>query len=292
MGNYAKILKEICRELQIEMQSFSDDWAFRLEKDGKVRYIYGYRFGLDHGSVQQLCTDKSITSDLLAFYGIPHVKHFFFMNVEDYEKSAEGLLEKFEKVVCKANEGTGGNQVFLAETKEEMRSAAREIFEKGSTLAISPYIEIEKEYRAIVLDGEIKLIYSKERPFVVGDGFHTVAELSERDGVKLADLALQNQVPKKNEKILVNWKHNLGQGAIPVIEKEEREIARVSRLVKNVLQKVGIRFASIDVIKYNENYAVLEINSGVMMEHFSKVSRENYEIAKEIYKEAMMKLFD
>ena len=156
MGNYTKILKEVCGELEIEITSFSDDWAFRLEKDGEVRYIYGYRFGLDCGSIQSFCNDKSIMSDLLEFYQIPHIKHFFFMNEESYNKSAGLLLEKYSKVVCKANEGTGGNQVFIAENKEEMDAVVKEIFNGGSSLAISPYVEIGKEYRAIVLDGEIK----------------------------------------------------------------------------------------------------------------------------------------
>jgi len=292
MGNYAKILKEICQELQIVLTSFSDDWAFRLEKDSKVRYIYGYRFGLDCGSIQQFCTDKAIMSDLLEFYQIPHIRHFFFMNEEDYEKSGETLLERYHKVVCKANEGTGGNQVFLADNKEECKKVAKKIFEKGSSLAISPYIEIEKEYRAIVLDGDIKLIYSKERPFVVGDGVHSVGELAQNIGVKLNDFDLGSRIPSKDERVLLNWKHNLGQGALPLIENDETVLARVRILVEEVLQKVGIRFASIDVVKYGENYDVLELNSGVMMEYFSKVSEENYQIAKNIYKEAVWKLFD
>jgi len=292
VGNYAKILKEICEELKIQIQSFSDDWAFRLEKDEKVRYIYGYRFGLDSGSVQQICNDKAIMSDLLDFYQIPAVKHFFFMNEENYKKCGKKLLEKYSKVVCKANDGTGGNQVFLVGTEAEMDKAANKIFSRGSMLAVSPYIEIEKEYRAIVLDGEIKLIYSKERPCVIGDGVHTVAQLAEKARMRVLDSALPDFLPSKEEKVLLNWKHNLGQGATPVIERNKNFCESVKDLVKKVLKQVGIRFASVDVVKYKDNWAVLEVNSGVMMEHFSKVSQENYEIAKRIYKEAILKLFD
>ena len=292
MGNYARILKEICKELDIHIQSFSDDWAFRLEKDGKVRYIHGYRFGLDSGSIQQFCNDKSIMSDLLEFYQIPHIKHFFFMNEESYKKSSLEILMKYQKIVCKANDGTGGNQVFLAETKYEMDNAVRGIFSGGAMLAISPYIEIEKEYRAIVLDGEIKLLYFKERPFVIGDGVSSLVELIGRANINVTDSLSNDVVPKKGEKVLLNWRHNLGQGATPVIVDDKDEKVEIANLVNEVVNKVGIRFASIDVVRFNGEYAVLEINSGVMMEHFSRVDDEHYEIAKQIYKEAILKLFD
>jgi hypothetical protein len=42
---------------------------------------------------------------------------------------------------------------------------------------ISPYYQIENEWRTIVLNGEIKLIYRKERPHLTGDGVHSVGEL-------------------------------------------------------------------------------------------------------------------
>jgi len=289
MGNYTKILKEICEELKIEIQSFSDNWAFRLEKDSRVRCIYGYNFGLDEGSIQQFCNDKSMMSDLLEFYHIPHVEHFFMMNVKDYNKSGKQLLKKYRKVVCKANDGKGGKQVFLVENEDEMDKAAIEIFEKGSRLAISPYIEIEKEYRSIVLDGEIKLLFSKERPFLIGDGVHTIRELLGENERKVSEITLLDVIPKNQEKVLLNWKHNLGQGAVPIIEPY---VEQVEEIVKEVLQKVGIRFASVDVVKCGENYSVLEINSGVTLEHFSKADKGNYEIAKQIYKEAICKLFD
>jgi len=159
-------------------------------------------------------------------------------------------------------------------------------------LAISPYMEIEKEYRAIVLDGEIKLLYSKERPFVIGDGVKTINELAQETGLKNLGMFSDNAIPKLGEKVVLNWKHNLNQGAKPIIVEESAETEAVRALVKEVINKVGICFASVDVVKSKDDYMVLEINAGVMMEHFSNVSRQYYEIAKKIYKEAICKLFD
>jgi hypothetical protein len=41
-------------------------------------------------------------------------------------------------------------------------------------IAVSPYVEYETEYRCILLNNKIELVYSKQRPFVVGDGKSTV----------------------------------------------------------------------------------------------------------------------
>lgn len=290
MGNYARIIKEICQENDISCTSFSDDWSFRLEKDEKVKYIYGYRFGLDNGSIQQICNDKSIMCDLLEFCEIPHVEHLFFMDIKTYKSAKEKIAEKYGKVVCKANDGTGGNQVFLAENSEEIEMAVNKVFDSGSMLAISPYYEIDSEYRAIVLNGEIRLMYSKERPFVVGDGVKTVRELAKDICIPISE-SMTNMILGKGEMVLLNWKHNLGQGARPVIVQDTCIYDVVAKLVKKVLHKVDIRFASIDIVKVKNEFKVLEVNSGVMMEHFSKVSQENYKIAKEIYKDAILSMF-
>lgn len=287
MGNYARIIKEICQENDIACTSFSGDWAFRLEKDEKVKYIYGYRFGLDNGSIQQICNDKSVMCDLLEFCEISHVEHFFFMDIETYKSAGKEIVEKYDKVVCKANDGTGGNRVFLAENSEEIEMAVNKVFDSGSMLAISPYYEIDFEYRAIVLNGEIRLMYSKERPFVVGDGMQTVRELAKDICISVSEL-MANKIPEKGETVLLNWKHNLGQGARPVIVQDACIYDAVAKLVKKVLHKVDVRFASIDIVKVKNEFKVLEVNSGVMMEHFSKVSHENYEIAKEIYKDGII----
>ena len=42
-SNYVAIIREICAEEGIELQSFSFDWIFRLTKNGKTGFILGYQ---------------------------------------------------------------------------------------------------------------------------------------------------------------------------------------------------------------------------------------------------------
>ena len=65
---------------------------------------------------------------------------------------------------------------------------------------------------------------------------------------------------------------------------------RLQNMVQLVAQKMNIRFASIDVVDCGGKYNMLGIDSSVMMEHFSRKDNDSYNIAKEIYREAILKM--
>ena len=77
-SNYVAIIREICAEEGIELQSFSFDWIFRLTKNGKTGFILGYQFGLNSASVNSICCDKSAASELMTALGIPNISHILF----------------------------------------------------------------------------------------------------------------------------------------------------------------------------------------------------------------------
>ncbi len=135
------------------------------------------------------------------------------------------------------------------------------------------------------------LVYSKIRPFVTGDGKHSVAELLAQmhiaDDNIMPGLDMQ-AVPQIGAKIIVGWKHNLGQGSIPEILTDANKLDRIKNIVEKIVRLINIRFAAVDIIEdTNGKLQVLEINSGVMMEYFASTSPANYNIAKSIYQTAI-----
>lgn len=306
--NFVRIIKEICEEEKIDLESFSYDWIFRLRKGVIYNYIIGYQFGLNSCAVHSICCDKSAASEIMTSFGIPNIEHCFFMSPTNqkyvskhgnWEKMME-MLKKYEKLVCKANEGTGGNQVFRVSNQYELENAVFSIFRKSRSMAISPYYDIENEYRVIVLNGEIKLVYTKRRPYIVGDGTLTISNLlieymySNKSGLRLSEID-QNDfdiVLDKGEVFYLNWKHNLGQGAYAQIEDSNFIKEKISNIVNLLVDKLNIKFASIDIASCNNEYKVLEINSGVMMEHFSRQDKNTYKIAKSIYREAILSMLN
>lgn len=306
-SQYVKILNEICREEGIALSSYSSDWAFMLEKEGKKAFILGYQFGLNPSSVERICTDKNIASEVLRQAGVPCVFHQCYMTpqmqtwigVQGNWKSLLDELEIHKALVCKDNYGTGGTQVYLVKNARELEGAAAQIFAVSQAMAVCPYEEIEHEYRLVMLDGTIRLAFSKERPALKGDGKKTVGQLfgeyvssGAGSGLMVPDAADLQRIPGPEETYLLNWKHNLGQGASArklVLKELEPEVVS---LAKQVYRALCVRFASVDVIRCRDGWKVLEVNSGVMMEHFAGTNAQYYGTAKEIYRDAVRKMLD
>lgn len=166
-------------------------------------------------------------------------------------------------------------------------------------MAVSPYYEIHNKYRAIVLEGEIKLLYAKQRPYVIGDGVRSIGSLLIEYVSKEGNDILNDKMPEcdytqileEGERFYLNRKHNLSQGAKAVLIEQEDIKKKIEDIVTMVIEKMFIRFASIDIVACSDGYRVLEINSGVMMEHFSQQDKKSYETAKSIYREAILEMF-
>lgn len=272
-SNFTRLLEDICKEEGITMDSFSYFWAHRLKKEDQVRYIVGYQFPLNLSSVKEICQDKVLTYGILHDNKIPAVLHVFLPNnisstgitKEDNDEAARMMLDVFKTVVVKDNSGTGGSKVFKASTMEEVQEALETIYVSTYSACISPYYEIENEYRVILLDLEEQLVIRKDRPFTINE---------------------------KGEKVYTNWKHNLGQGATGVILEGDEIPEGVVELAKKAAEVLGARFVSADVILTGGKLMILEINGGVMMEHLSQQSDAYYQKAKEVYRRAVLRAFE
>jgi glutathione synthase/RimK-type ligase-like ATP-grasp enzyme len=145
----------------------------------------------------------------------------------------ELLHDNPQGVVVKPNEGTSGRSVFKVTTEAELDRAASEVFSMSAGLVISPYVAIEDEVRVVLLDDMPRVVYSKQRG--------------------------------------TDWRHNLDAGAKPVLLGDGDVRAACVRLAIDAASAIGIVFASIDVVRVDGAWRILEINSGVMMEALGKL---------------------
>lgn len=298
--NFYKILTEICEEDGIGLHTYSDGWTFELQKGERRMFILGYNFGMNSSAVASICTDKGAASDIMRRLDIPHVEHESFRSprlsvVHSCWDRLSELLNVHGRLVCKPNNGTCGNQVYLVTSKEELEKAYYDIFRNNDAMAVSPYYNIEEEYRFVVLNGEIKLVYSKFRRYVVGDGASSIGQLIQsyvrinNINTRIVDIpeAETRRVPITGEIVLLNWKHNLSKGSVAFVRELSDIDVSVLDMVKSLAVEMGLTFASVDVIKCQDGYRVMEINSSVMMEHFAGQDVVCYGLAKEIYREAI-----
>ena len=303
-----KMLQELCKEMNIKIESLSYGWIFKLSKDNKVRYITG-NFDINRTASSKIACDKYGTFEVLKSQDIPIIKHTMVFNPEErkeYIKEDEiwdivyKEFDKEKKVVVKPNYGFEGKGVFLCNTLEETKEAVKFLLNRNTSISICPFYDIKKEYRAFYLNGEILLIYEKEKPLVVGSGKDNVRTLVENLNLPNNDVVKNNlskidmdYIPKKNEKIELSWKHNLYGGATAkVIDKENKYYEEIEHLAIRSGKALDMSFATIDIINTkNDELYVLEINSGVAASIFSRIVENGKELTKEVYKKALIEIF-
>lgn len=302
-------LRSIAAKYNIEFTSLSYDWIIRLRRNNMMHYVYGYNFDLNPGASILIANDKSALSAILEQFSIPHVEHTLFLtpNLTEYIGFKGNWLRAVryaEKagypIVCKTNQGTGGNDVFKVSTQTELEAAFQQVHATARGLTLSPYYPIIAEYRIILLNGVELLCYEKKRPHVVGDGRSTFFELlkkNESHSPEILKAALKNpafplhQIPEIGNEIPIIWKHNLGKGAVPVFSISPKIQKNLLELAQKVCAATGLQFASVDIIQTAHGMKAMEVNAGIMLENLSRVSNKGYQLAFHAYEHAIAAMF-
>ncbi|WP_441258460.1 ATP-grasp domain-containing protein [Bradyrhizobium sp. 521_C7_N1_3] len=284
---FVQAIRRYCATHGIALDVRAGGWLLAMRSRAKRHFAFGYDIGLNSAIAHRLANDKSATAEVLALEGVPCVPHHLFLNPSmgahvagpDWQQAMLALLRQNPQgVVVKPNEGTSGRAVFKVTDRDALDRAVTEVFASSLGLVIAPYVEIEDEVRVILLAGQPMLVYRKERPQVVGDGVHTLRELATAAGHDrgLSELGTRevNAIVPKGEQRILNWRHNLDAGARPVLMEDGEVRAACAKLAVEAADTIGITFASIDVVRVDGAWRVLEINSGVMMEALAKLHPE------------------
>ena len=88
------------------------------------------------------------------------------------------------------------------------------------------------------------------------------------------DKAALDAIVLDGSRRMLSWRHNLESGAEPVVLEQGEARQACVELAAAAARTIGIRFASIDVVRVDGRWQVLEVNSGVMMEALSKLHPE------------------
>jgi glutathione synthase/RimK-type ligase-like ATP-grasp enzyme len=282
-----------------------DGWIAEIKLGARSHLVHGYDLGLNSASSQRVANDKAATFEILDASGIPAVPHRLFMHPRfltfmSIDGNWRAMREAFEAAggdaVLKDNEGTGGMELARVRSVAELELASQRLFNTSRALALSPFLEIASETRVVLLDGACLLVYRKERPSVTGDGRKTLLTLVSEAvaGARLSPAALDLagldalSIPPAGRVIPVEWRHNLGQGAkAVVIDPKTPEAAPIVQLASRAFDRLGLRFASIDIVEVAGRHLVLEANSGVMLEVMARASTNGEALADQIYHRAL-----
>lgn len=256
---FVQAIRRYCADHDIAVDVRSGGWLIAMRRGPRRHFAFGYDIGLNSAIAHRLANDKSATAEALALADVPSVPHQLFLNPRlgqnvvgpAWLEAMVGLLRDHPQgVVVKPNEGTSGRSVFKVTTEAELDRAVGEVFSMSAGLVISPYVAIKEEVRVVLLDDRPLVVYSKQRGS--------------------------------------DWRHNLDAGAQPMLLEDGEVRAACVKLAIDAARAIGIAFASIDVVRVDGAWRVLEINSGVMMETLGK---QHPELVQATYDAALDRVF-
>jgi glutathione synthase/RimK-type ligase-like ATP-grasp enzyme len=92
------------------------------------------------------------------------------------------------------------------------------------------------------------------------------------------------RVPARGEELPLNWRHNLGQGALPE-QLDPNDVAwrPICELAMSATRALSVELASVDIVDSTAGPKVLEINCGIMMESLARSSEQGGALARRLY---------
>ena len=77
---FTKVIKEICSEKSIDVESLSFNMILKLKKKDKIRYIINNCFGFNSSTSDRLASDKYALYEALKTENIPVIEHNMIFN--------------------------------------------------------------------------------------------------------------------------------------------------------------------------------------------------------------------
>lgn len=254
------LVEEICQESGWRCRTLAGGWVIEIQNDDKIARFCDYELDINPAASNKIAYDKAATSEVLAFYNLPALPHQLlshYLTEEIIEQQIANLKVKYP-LVAKPNEGSDGREIKLINTPAELRAYARGLRKRELSTAVSPFVQIEAEYRVVMLDGNPLISYEKK-------------------------------LPSSRHPLLKQ--HNLSHGATPEKVNDSKLKATLATLAKDVMTCLNLRFASIDIIKANGKLSVIEANSGVTFNIYAAMSSLHRQEAKEAYRAALLTMF-
>jgi carbamoylphosphate synthase large subunit len=260
---FLSLVHDAGRACGIQFTEIVPNAVYKVEKSGQSFLMNGVDLGLNTTSAASIANSKSLTYSVLSYARVPCVEHLFLLHPhspyasEDVYEKATCFFETFgPHLVVKPDNGMQGNDVFKVESLAELHESTTHLFTKSLNVALSPYYEAKYEYRVVVLNGEAKLSFTKEK--------------------------------------VHSWKHNLTGGHAKVIELDFLDNSCLNKLHQHAVEAANalqLTFCTVDVLHTKNGFKVLEVNASVFLSEYMKSSLLAKQRVYHLYKEAFNLMF-
>ena len=242
-------IKRATNKYGISFRTWSNDWVMELRYKQQVRRIINRRFDVNDVVSSMIAQDKVATYIILTDHGIPSLPHVLYgsTNAKMIDKVLPG------KIVAKPLVGDGGKGVRLF-VDIHRATLHLEALEDTRGWTLSPYVEIRKEARIIIMDSEVLLSYAKQ-PVII-------------NGLKMFNLSL---------------------GAVPYDNAPNDEAII---LAIDAAKAIGLRLAMVDIIETDSGeQLVIEVNDSLSVDRYAKYNQRYCDQSYGLYDNVVGKLF-
>jgi len=172
------LIAKACQELNINFSfTTKNRTVLTIHLPKRDHFIINSNLGLISSTKAQLCLDKAYQYEILnsvvnmpvtTSYLDPHSKYSEFAKHKSHQQIIKDIEDKFSfPMIIKKNTGTEGENVYLCNNQIELIKAVQTIFDKNSylydhVLLAQSQIKIKNEYRAILYNHQLALLYKKD----------------------------------------------------------------------------------------------------------------------------------
>ncbi len=327
---FAALLAEAAEELGARLK-LDGQFGFvgRIRAaDGRTFPIHGKSLGLNPDAAAHIAADKDYTARWLASEGLPapegqlafspaYQARMALKNAETarrlpgIEAARTFALARGYPVIVKPNTGSEGRDIHLCDSCDALENGLARGFESDEILRIEPWIA-GRDYRLLVLDGQVRLAYERRPLAVTGDGASPLSRLvgdrlealrRHHRGAKLgpgdpritgclerAGLSMES-IPPAGTSIRLLDNANLSTGGA-LVDLTGRLPAEVEILATRAANSLGLTLAGIDILAPDlalglSGATILEANSAPGLDYYASASPENRRRAGEIVSEML-----
>ncbi len=274
---------------------------------GKRWFFKGTHFDLNPLGASEIADDKAYAANFLKAAGIA-VPDTCFILAADVRKSG-GLPEDLREFLSsrpfplfvKPNIGQEGRGVMRAGNLQDLTAALRGLADTNEHLLVQSEIP-GREFRVIVLDGEVLCAIERHPPGIIGDGRSTVSELIgahakiDPADVRLAsELARQDMtfesIPEQDRTVSLMPVANLSAGGTASVVTASLE-PDLRAVACKAAETLGLRYAGVDLILPDGMPpVVLEVNTAPGLSNLYRQSPGEAALVEEIYAKVFGALF-
>lgn len=299
------------------------EWGITAQiiyKNGITRSLRMYSLDLNHIASSDIARDKDFAKFFMKKKGYPVAegRTFFEDNWAKIIKSRRTIFSgvKYAQklgfpVIVKPNSKSQGTDVFLVWNKKELVFAFRKIFKGDKVAVIERYLP-GRDYRIVVLDGEIISAYERIALSVIGNGKSSILALLKQKQKFFTVSRRDTKINFNDPRIKIKLKRQ-GHNLKSVLSKGKQvflldnanlstggEAADVSEFISDGFCKIaakltedmGLRISGVDIMitegditqdPQNCAYYIIEINAAPGLDHYVTSGKKQQKIVETMY---------